>query len=165
MSGALFTLWYALKGPQLARFHTPLLLLEIKRRLYMTPCRNGAETAESLGLIGVGSFFGLDIPPLALSWISDIQVADALAARMPSEAHPELGSWQTQLWLGIREVARRRRKPIRIAPPVGESFRELWNTARPESEKLKRLNVVMIDWLERCARNRWQLLPDQEPLA
>jgi hypothetical protein len=117
-----------------------------------------------LRLIGVAALFGLELPPLALSWITDGHLGEALATRLPDSAHPELGALQTQLWLGVREVATKLYRPFRITPETGEMFRALWHSADSENEKIKRLNEVMTDWLDRCARGGWQLLPDREPL-
>src|SRR5262249_7735720 len=155
---ALFALWYSLDRARLVRFAKPVLLQEIKRKLYAAPCRDGIATADSLSLIGVALLFGLDLPPLALSWITDGHVVEALATREPTSVPPELGVLQAQVWLGIREVATKRYRPLRIAPKTGEIFRELWRGAEPENEKLKRLNEVMIGWLDRCARAGWQLV-------
>ena len=164
LAGALFALWGALDRRQLARFTTHSLTKILRQKLRNSLCQTGHQTAESLSLIGVGRLLGLDIPAIALSKIDDRGVAKALDARMPKRSPPELGVLQAQIWLGIREVAQRRQRPLRIAPRTGEAFREMWLLADPINEKLRRLNQVMIAWLDGCAGAGWQLIPDDEPL-
>jgi hypothetical protein len=165
LSGALFSLWYALDPAKLARFRTAKLHQELKRRLYSTPCRNGAETAESLSLIGVCSLFGLRLPPLALAWITEGHIVEALDTRQPTAARPGLHATQTQLWLGLREILRARQCAFQITESRGETCYGLWIRARPESTKIARLNEWMIRWLDACAAAGWTLLPDQTPLS
>jgi hypothetical protein len=84
---------------------------------------------------------------------------------MPKGDLAEIGFVQVQLWLGLRELVRLRPGQVRIAPEFGAPVLSLWKNAKPELERHRYINKIMLPWLDRCAQSGWILVREQRSLA
>jgi len=76
------------------------------------------------------------------------------------ERRAEISSVSIQLWLGLREMAARRKQGLRVPRTESERLLDLLKNTEPRSEKQAQLNSLLIAWLEDCRRAHWVLVPN-----
>ncbi len=160
LAGSMFALWGSLPTEQLRRFEKPLRMeLEEPNK-----CRTGDDsaTAALLSLIGTASLFGIR-PQKDVGRRCSSMSLDTIVQKRHSAVVEQITALEVQLWLGLRAVASNCRAEGRVAASLGEAALERWRRSEPKSEKHQALNLVMIEWLERCAASGWKLLADPTP--
>jgi hypothetical protein len=119
----------------------------------------------ALELLGSCALIGVNADKADVRWPRITQVHEAMSFIPPRPGSTTIGYIQVQLWLGLREMARLRPDRVMVPATASKQILTLWKNSTGYNDKQQALNDWMIDWLERCARSNWLLVPDQTPLA
>ena len=94
-----------------------------------------------------------------------LSLAEVLKVAPPGQPDRGIQSMQAGLWAGLREWCHTyRERPVvdaALAEGILAQFRAADLVGRP---RLTALNVIMIDWLERCQAQQWRLVVEQDSL-
>jgi hypothetical protein len=164
IAGSLFSTW-AYHGEGVVHYFltkdlTERLALEVNRLLRLRE----RDLSGAIGLLGCCSLLGTRLPN-PKEWPEPQQIQDLIKFASPKGDLTEIGFVQVQLWLGLRELARLRPGQLRIGPEFGAPVLSLWRNAKPERERHRCINKIMLPWLERCAQAGWILVREQRSLV
>jgi hypothetical protein len=113
------------------------------------------EALDILRLLGAGSLAGLQLN-IFTRW--PMTIRRGLLNLLRRDAHvAHLGS-TILTWMGIRELASSCSDRLWIPRECGQAALEVWRSLDPNFTALK---SVVINWLDQCALNNWNLLPDK----
>ncbi len=120
------------------------------------------DISAALQLLGTSTLLGVKANNAHAKWPE--QVRDTIRFAAPRAGMLTIGYIQIQLWLGLREMARLRSDRVVVPAKAGEQILTLWKNSKGYNDKQQRLNIWMIDWLERCKKSDWVLVPDNSQL-
>lgn len=163
LAGTLFSLWEHQNQSVLNHFLTDDLKTRIKRELKAMSMYNGRMFADRLQLIGCCDVLGIDISAFEVSLPDNSQLKAVIEFTDPVEGNHKFGLFYINLWIGLRAITRLSKQVVLIPSQAGQKILELWKKANVTTLKQERLNKLMINWLERCANNNWQLIPEESP--
>lgn len=164
IAAALYGLWANTEDQILSHFRIPALTLRVQREMAKLRDIGVEELSWAMQLLGCAALCGVYIDS-RVDWPNDAQIGELVERNIPEE-RDDIGHIQAQLWLGLREMARlRRREQIGVKASLGERMLALWKNAQGRTERQEALNALMRQWLEACARAGWWLQPDPLPIA
>jgi hypothetical protein len=115
------------------------------------------DCASAISFIGVAGLYEIQLARSDLPrWCEERRIQQALAIRSGTmQGADSIRPIQIHFWLGVRELATW--LPLRVPGRDGELTLKAWQAAQPINDKLRELNRLMIEWLERCASSDWKL--------
>jgi hypothetical protein len=162
IGAALLSIWAYHEQTVVSRFCRPTLASRIAELIKRLPTTTVEDTCHVLQLWGTSGVIGLDVAVNAVQWPTEARIGELIEFARPEDERLDYRS--IQLWLGLRRMARFRSAPVAVPGTSGHQILALWKCATAETERQRRLNQWMIDWLERCAAADWHLLPDDSTL-
>jgi hypothetical protein len=164
VAAMLYSLWGYQEEDVRSHFRIPELNERVRREVVDLGSRNGKQLFEAIQLLGCAALFGVSTD-YTIQWPSDQQIEKALGAQSYKEKREDIGNIQAQLWLGLRETARRRGVPrVRVSADEGEQLLDMWKRSHGPTDRHKILNALMVEWLEECMKADWYLQPDSVAL-
>ena len=122
--------------------------------------------AQTLALLGAASALGAPISVSEVDWPDTLMLSKVIEHRRQQAAdHTTIGSLESQLWHGLREMSRLRSEVSSIPPELAERILTLWLTTESaengiaQPPHVRTLNTTMIAWLRKCKTNGWRLVP------
>jgi hypothetical protein len=165
IAACLFALWGYYEKSVLDHFCIEALKSRVAAEMRDLQPLAAKNVSRALELLGCAALTGVYVDRSKVIWPNVNQVCEAIRFLPPKDEMVTIGHIQIQLWLGLREMARLRPDRIVVQAESGDQILALWKHSTGNTDKQKALNVWMIDWLERCAKSRWMLIPDDAPFA
>lgn len=160
LAASLFGLWGYHEELVLDHFRIPALTSRVHREIKHLDALEPKLLSGALQLLGCSALFGIHVNKAHVIWPKIRQVQEVINFAAPSRELTTIGHIQIQLWLGLRVMARLRSDRAIAEAELGDQILTLWKNSTGKTDKQKKLNVWMIDWLEQCAQSEWMLIPD-----
>jgi hypothetical protein len=128
-----------------------------------------ANRAMIVQFLGCAQLCGCAVSAHWFDNVSKDEVIDLPISALPHRAEAEeIEDWQFQLWLGLRAIASVTKNSLPVPPGIVAETLSLWRVNLRQTSPYPdttehRVNVTMIDWLEKCSREG-RLLPHNEPV-
>lgn len=162
LSAALFGLWCHQSQDIVGPFLTDELRQRVAQEAIRPPSSLPGENVAAISLVGVASLIGLN-PPTPPDAVFELANIEALLDWInPDRPNGVFGYIQIQAWLGLRAIARVGSHSVQVPPKVGRCFLTQWKQIEGQTPQQEALNSWMIGWLERCEREEWQLVRDED---
>ncbi|WP_332771840.1 SIR2 family protein [Phenylobacterium sp.] len=176
LAGALHTIALHQRPSAIRLFWHPALGSRLRRELVDFARFDDQGRSATIELLGASQLVGWRVNRTLLQNVTPDLVGE-IPHHMPHRAEARtVEQWQRQAWLGLRVVASTGPGPLYVDPVAVTETLELWRnnivgvddqpgTNEAPGATAHRINVSMVQWLERCAQTKTgQLLPNREPL-
>ena len=152
------------RSPAVRRYFRRSAVLERLRRTPLPDPLSPADVGAWLQLLAAGCLLGKPNKALPTSRVDAAAVLAALDACAPDPSAPAIQHIQAQLWLGLREWVRVSGAPLQLPPALAATILAQFAAAEPPLPRQRKLNSLMIDWLERCKAEEWRAVVEQASL-
>ena len=123
--------------------------------------RNSRHLADWLTLFGAIRLLGHD-EAVRLPMLDSRSICEALKIWPPGPVDQGIQMIQAGLWAGLREWCHISKQRLPVASDMATGILSQFRaTDAVESPRVAALNAVMIDWLERCKDDGWNLVVDE----
>ena len=160
LAASLFGVWSNLEDEAAEWLVRPRLTLRAKVEFQHMSRLAVQDLGGAFQLLGCCPLLKIPVEKVAWDWPPEENVISVLRRQGLLERRAEISSVSIQLWLGLREMAARRKQAVRVPRTEAEHVLSLLGNTAPRSEKQARLNALMTAWLEDCRRARWVLVPN-----
>jgi hypothetical protein len=158
VAAGLFGIWSNLEDQVAEWLVRPSLTSRAKVEFQRMGRLDVQDLVGAFQLLGCCRVLKIPLEKVAWDWPSEVDVIRVLKRQELLERRAEISSVSIQIWLGLREMAARRKQVLRVPRTEAEHVLSLLRNTAPRSEKQAGLNSLMIAWLEDCSRARWVLV-------